>query len=79
MEVSNLGYMRRAAFAAKYLLALLQGANSISQDFATQVQRIIALGFNSVELPFSFKALLGGSPDPIPTACRDASFALLMV
>lgn len=46
-----------------------QGDESISLDFATQVQRIISLGFNTIELPFSFKALQGGNPDEVQTEC----------
>ena len=36
---------------------LLDSASSFSQDFQTQVQRIISLGFNTVKIPFSFNDL----------------------
>ena len=58
---------------------LLQGDESISVDFATQLQRIIALGFNTVELPFSFKGLQGGSPSKIPTNCVITPYEQILV
>jgi len=37
-------------------------ASSFSQDFQTQVQRILSLGFNMVKIPFSFNDLSGLQP-----------------
>ena len=36
---------------------LLDSGSSFSQDFQVQVQRILALGFNMVKIPFSFNDL----------------------
>ncbi|DBB04409.1 TPA: hypothetical protein ACH3X1_012892 [Trebouxia sp. C0004] len=41
---------------------LLDSASSFSQDFQTQVQRILSLGFNTVKIPFSFNDLSGLQP-----------------
>ena len=41
---------------------LLDSASSFSQDFQTQVQRILSLGFNMVKIPFSFNDLSGLQP-----------------
>ena len=57
-----------------------QGASSVSADFSTQVQRMKALGFNAVKLPFSFKTLLGtGAPPKVPLKCTTATAAQIQV
>lgn len=48
---------------------LLDSASSFSQDFQTQVQRILSLGFNMVKIPFSFKDLAGLQPQSFITNC----------
>ena len=42
-------------------------------DFATAVQKIIALGFNTVKLPFSFPILANSQPGNVSTACATSS------
>lgn len=57
-----------------------QGASSVNADFSTQVQRMKALGFNAVKLPFSFKTLLGtGAPPKVPLKCTTATAAQIQV
>lgn len=56
----------------------LQGRASISVDIATQLQRIVALGFNTIELPFSFKALAGAA-SVAPTQCTLTRYQQLLV
>ena len=48
---------------------LLNSASSFSQDFQTQVQRIISLGFNMVKIPFSFNDLAELQPLSVLTNC----------
>ncbi|KAL3142124.1 hypothetical protein ABBQ32_004742 [Trebouxia sp. C0010 RCD-2024] len=48
---------------------LLDSASSFSQDFQTQVQRIISLGFNMVKIPFSFNDLADLQPLSVLTNC----------
>ena len=48
---------------------LLDSASSFSQDFQTQVQRILSLGFNMVKIPFSFNDLVGLQPQSFLTNC----------
>lgn len=57
----------------------LQGNTSITVDFSTQLQRIISLGFNTIELPFSFKSLLGGNPTTLPNNCTVTTYQQLKV
>lgn len=58
----------------------LQGSSSVSADFSTQVQRMKALGFNTVKLPFSFNTLLGGADTPnVPFKCSTATAAQIQV
>ena len=52
-----------------------QGESSITVDFATNVQRIIALGFNAVKLPFTFAMLFAISSSKAPMTCKTASDA----
>lgn len=58
---------------------MLQGDESVSVDFSTQLQRIIALGFNTIELPFSFKGLQAGAPSKIPTDCFVTPYDQILV
>ena len=48
---------------------LLDSASSFSQDFQTQVRRIVSLGFNTVKVPFSFNDLAGLQPQSFLTNC----------
>ena len=48
---------------------LLDSASSFSQDFQTQVQRILSLGFNMVKIPFSFNDLANLQPQNFVTNC----------
>lgn len=60
--------------------ACVQGSSSITADFSTQVQRLKALGFNAVKLPFSFKTLLSSAAaSAVPTTCATATPAQLQV
>ncbi|BDA48966.1 probable major extracellular endoglucanase at N-terminal half [Coccomyxa sp. Obi] len=60
------------------MLTNIQGSSSVSADFSTQVQRMKALGFNAVKLPFSFTTLLGGADTPkVPFNCSTATVAQL--
>lgn len=58
---------------------VVQGSDSATADFSTQVTRIRALGFNAVKLPFSFSTLLGAALAPVSTACTTATPAQLQV
>ena len=51
----------------------MQGSGAVSADFATQAQRLRALGFNAVKLPFSFATLLNATGASAPAACAAAS------
>eukprot|EP00891_Asterochloris_glomerata_P005014 jgi/Astpho2/5014/Aster-05948 len=51
------------------LSGLDMGSTSLSRNFATQVQRIIALGFNTVKVPFSFNDLYGLVPNNYTESC----------
>lgn len=57
----------------------MQGGSAISADFATQAQRLRALGFNAVKLPFSFATLLNATGESAPAACAAATAAELQV
>ena len=48
---------------------LLNSDSSFSQDFQTQVQRILSLGFNMVKIPFSFSDLSGLQPKDFVINC----------
>ena len=52
---------------------MAQGNSTVQSDFATAVQQIIALGFNTVKLPFSFPNLLTSAPDPVSQKCSESS------
>ena len=49
------------------------------RDFATQVQRIIALGFNTVKVPFSFNDLYGLVPNNYTEPCTQVTAQQLQV
>ena len=49
------------------------------RDFATQVQRIIALGFNTVKIPFSFNDLYGLVPNNYTETCTQVTAQQLQV
>ena len=51
----------------------VQGSSAISADFATQAQRLRALGFNAVKLPFSFATLLNATGAGATTVCAAAT------
>ena len=57
---------------------LSNGYDSQTQDFATVVVRMKALGFNTIKLPFSFATLAAGSTRPFPSSCSLASSATIM-
>lgn len=57
----------------------MQGNSSISVDVATQIQRILALGFNTIELPFSFNSLYAGVPSTIQETCNLTSYGAMKV
>ena len=63
----------------RYSTFVSQGNESISLDFATQVQRIAALGFNTIELPFSFKTLLEAPPAALQTQCTVTPYSQVKV
>ena len=48
---------------------LLNSGSSFSQDFQVQVQRILALGFNMVKIPFSFNDLASLQPESFLLNC----------
>ena len=49
------------------------------RDLATQVQRIIALGFNTIKIPFSFNDLYGLIPNNFTGDCEPLTAAQLQV
>ena len=59
-------------------LSYSNGYDSQTQDFATVVVRMKALGFNTIKLPFSFGALNAGSTTPYPSSCNLADSTTLM-
>ena len=56
-----------------------QGATTADSDFASAVQQIIALGFNTVKLPFSFTELLSTAAAPVAQQCTATSAEALQV
>ena len=57
---------------------LSNGYDSETQDFATVVLRMKALGFNTIKLPFSFATFDAGSTRPFPSSCSLASSVTIM-
>lgn len=50
-----------------------QGNSTANSDFTSAVQQIVALGFNTVKLPFSFSNLLMQPADPVSQGCTATS------
>lgn len=57
----------------------VQGDNTVFGDFATQVQKLVALGFNTVKLPFAFPILNNAAPGNVSTACTTSTARTIQV
>ena len=75
---SRLQILQRCASCQTQRLAP-QGGTTLSGDFAVGVQKLIALGFNTVKLPFSFNILTTAQPANVTSACSAANATALQV
>ena len=60
-------------------MLLLQGGTTLSGDFAVGVQKLLALGFNTVKLPFSFSILTTAQPANVTSACQASNATAIQV